>query len=245
MKQIGLILRNSWKTSVLQAALILPFVLFFSCETAPTHSELEFLLDILEADELISLAPPPEPPEPSPQTSVPSEEFPSEELPSEEQHSEEPPSEELILAGHAFDPDNVSNELYESTKTEIQDLIQRLDNIIRARNYNAWLGYLSESYRSTISSAAFLEERTEELHRRDQLVAAATGKDPRSVEKKVLRTLRDYFDHVVVPSRANDRVDDIAFISETEVRAYTVNNRGTRLILYDLGMIGGTWKIIG
>jgi hypothetical protein len=39
-------------------------------------------------------------------------------------------------------------------------------------------------------------------------------------------------------------VDDIAFISENNVRAYTVDNRGQKLILYDLAMIDNKWKII-
>jgi hypothetical protein len=190
---------------------------------------MESLLDLPEVDELITLfEPPPEPPL----------------APPPEAPSEEPPSEEPFFADQAFDPDNVSNELYETTKMEIQDIIQRLDNIIRARNYDAWLGYISDSYMDEISSPEFLEERTEELYRRDQLVATAMGRNPNTVEKKVLRNLRDYFDNVVVPSRANDRVDDITFLSETKVRAYTVNNRGARLILYDLEIIGDNWKII-
>ena len=208
--------------------IILPLILIFSCETTPTPSELEFLLDILEADDLISLAPPPE-------TTASFEEPPSVVL----------PSEGPLPASQAFDPSNISNELYEITKAEIQDIIERLDSIIRDRNYNAWLEYISASYLGEISSPEFLEERTEELYRRDQLVAAAMGRNPRTVEKKVLSTLRDYFDNVVVPSRAYDRVDDIDFLSETKVRAYTMNNRGAVLILYDLEIIDGTWKIIG
>ena len=215
MRQIGLLI-------------VLPFFLFFSCETVPTTSELEFLLEILDAEELIPL-------EPSPQIAAVLEEF----------SLEEPPSEEFLFEGHVFDPNNVDNDLYETTKMDIQAIVQRLNTIIRAKNYNAWLEYLSESYLLTLSSQEFLDAKTEELHRRNQLVAAATGKDPRAVQKTTLKSLRDYFDNVVVPSRTNDRVDDISFISETKVRAYTVNNRGARLILYDLEIIGDSWKIIG
>jgi uncharacterized protein YigE (DUF2233 family) len=49
---------------------------------------------------------------------------------------------------------------------------------------------------------------------------------------------------VVVPSRANDRVDDIEFASQKRVKAYTVTPNGTRLRLYDLEHIGDQWKII-
>ena len=218
MKQFGLLL-------------IVPFVLALSCETVPEQSDLEFLLDLIEGGELITVEPPPQ---------APSEEFPPEGSPSREPVAVLLPPEE-----RSFDPNNISESLFETTKTDIQTLIRELDAIIKARNYDAWLGYLSESHRQEMSSPTFLEDRTEELYRRNQLVAAAMGKNPRTVERQTLRTLRDYFDNVVVPSRANDRVDDIAFISETKIRAYTVNNRGVRLILYDLERIGDTWKIIG
>jgi hypothetical protein len=147
-------------------------------------------------------------------------------------------------AEHVFDPHTISNERYLATKSDIQAIVVELNRIIRARNYNAWLGYLSDSYLVLLSSRDFLDEKTEDLYRRDQIVAANTGKNPRAVEKRQMLTARDYFDNVVVPSRSNDRVDDIAFISETRVRAYTVDSRGSRLILYDLAIVGERWKIV-
>ena len=76
------------------------------------------------------------------------------------------------------------------------------------------------------------------------MVATSLGRDPRQVEKKILRTARDYFENVVVPSRSNDQVDDIEFISDTQVKAYTIDARGHRLILYNLENIDDQWKII-
>ena len=143
-----------------------------------------------------------------------------------------------------FDPGSISDEVFAATKADIQVLIADLNRIIRSRNFNAWLGYLSDSYRHLISSPEFLAEKTEELYRRDQVVATNMGRDPKMVEKRLLRTPSDYFNYVVVPSRSNDRLDDIAFVSETEVKAYTVDTRGQRLILYDLYLIDGKWKII-
>jgi hypothetical protein len=59
----------------------------------------------------------------------------------------------------------------------------------------------------------------------------------------VLRTARDYFTNVVVPARKNDRVDDIEFISANQVKAYTVDSQGQRLVLYNLDKTDGEWKI--
>ena len=143
-----------------------------------------------------------------------------------------------------FDPGSISEEVYAAAKAEIQHLIEDLNGIIRARNYNAWLSNLSDSYLQLISSPDFLADRTEELFRRDQVVAQNLGRDPRMVEKRILRNPRDYFTNVVVPSRSNDRVDDIDFVSANNVKAYTFDQRGQRLVLYNLAIIDGKWKII-
>jgi len=143
-----------------------------------------------------------------------------------------------------FDPDAVTEERYESTLTEIRTLIDVLNRIIRARDYNAWVSHLADSYFELINSEEFLAERTEDLFRRNQIVATNTGRDPRSVQRIVLRNSRDFFTHVVVPARSNDRLDDITFVSENRVLAYTIDRRGNRLILYDLEVIDNRWKII-
>jgi hypothetical protein len=145
-----------------------------------------------------------------------------------------------------FDPDSISVEVFIAVKTDITALIADLKRIIRARNYGAWVTHLADSYLGEISSSDFLEEKTEELYRRDQVVAQNMGRDPNMVVKRILRTARDYFDYVVVPSRANDRLDDISFLSETRIRAYTIDERrgGQRLVLYDLASINNEWMIV-
>ena len=144
----------------------------------------------------------------------------------------------------AFDPASITEEKLATTKADVQALIEDLNRIIKAKNYNAWRGHLSDSYFQGISSPAFLEEKTEELYKRDQIVASNLGRDPKRVQKRVLKTAKDYFDNVVVPSRSNDHMDDIAFVSEDRVKAYTLDNRGNRLVLYDLELIDNKWKII-
>ena len=143
-----------------------------------------------------------------------------------------------------FDPNSISEAVYKAAKSEITITIFELNWIIKARDYKAWVAHLADSYFKEISSKNFLDEKTEELYKRDQIVAHNLGKDPNTVEKHVLRTARDYFDYVVVPSRQNDHVDAIDFNSENRVTAYTVDNRGSRLVLYNLELINNGWKII-
>ena len=138
---------------------------------------------------------------------------------------EQTPVEETLE--YIFDPDSISQEVFETTKADIQQLVMDLNRIIRANNYNAWLTYLSDEYRVMINSKEFLDNIKERF----------------PVFRNRLNTARDYFTYVVVPSRANDQVDDIEFTSEDEVTAYTLDSNRQRLILYHLKYIEGNWKI--
>jgi len=134
-----------------------------------------------------------------------------------------------------FDPSTVTQEYYDYTMEEVQHFIEELNGIIRSRNYNLWRAALSDDYFYEISSPRNLEQLTEQ--------------PAMKTRKIVLRTARDYFTYVVVPSRANSRVDAIEFISKNRVKAFTIitNRAGEeqqRLRLYDLEKIDDIWKII-
>jgi hypothetical protein len=122
-----------------------------------------------------------------------------------------------------FDSVDVPEEIYTSTKFDVQQFIGNLNQIIRGRDYRGWISNLDESYLATISSSEFLKSM--------------------SRQGITLRNAEDYFTRVVVPSRANDRIDDIEFITETRIKAITVTPDGQRLRLYDLVNLGGAWKI--
>ena len=128
-----------------------------------------------------------------------------------------------------FDPSTVTQELFDTTKNDVQKLIQQLNTIIRAKDYEAWTSFLSHDYFTTISSPEFLEQTSESARLKAM--------------KIVLTNPKDYFLYVVVPSRANDRVDDIEFIAKTRVKAFTITPNGQRLRLYNLEQVGDSWKI--
>jgi hypothetical protein len=137
-------------------------------------------------------------------------------------------------AEEEFDPEHVSEEYYTMTKEDVQRFIEELNHIISTRNYNAWKNALSPEYFAEISSPQNLQQLSE-------LPAMRT-------RRIVLRTAEDYFIYVVVPSRANSRVDDIEFISRDRVKAFTITTNRVgevqRLRLYDLERNGNMWKII-
>jgi len=139
-----------------------------------------------------------------------------------------------VQTGTPFNPNQISREQYDSTMEDVRHFIEELNLIISQKDYNAWKAELSPEYFNKISSA-------ENLRQVSELPAMKT-------RKITLRTANDYFNYVVVPSRANSRVDDIEFFGENRVKAFTImtNTAGEeqRLRLYDLEKTGNIWKII-
>jgi hypothetical protein len=129
-----------------------------------------------------------------------------------------------------FDPSTITKEIYDSTKSDVQTLIENLNQIIRDKKYEEWVAYLGNGYRTALSDSDFLTRVSSSTILRKQGI--------------VLKELRDYFIHVVVPSRAKDRVDDIEFIGQNRVKAFTVDTKGRRLRLYDLEKTPTGWKIV-
>ena len=173
------------------------------------------------------------PPEPEPVAQVST---PVQEIPPPQPVQPPPPPEPVVQAPPpeqtGFDSGSISRETFETTKAEITKLVEELNGIIRSRNYNSWLTYLSEDYRREINSREFRDDLVEKF-------PAFRGR---------INNARDYFTNVVVPSRANDHVDDIEFVSENQVKAYTIivtrDNQQQRVILYNLELIEGKWQII-
>ena len=142
--------------------------------------------------------------------------------------------ENTAQAEETFDPHMISQGNYDSTMEEVRQFIAGLNEVIRTRNYNSWRAALSDEYFREISSPENLQQVSEQPAMRTRRIT--------------LRTAEDYFIYVVVPSRANSRVDAIEFVGTNRVKAFTVtvtrNGEEQRLRLYDLEKIGNTWKII-
>jgi hypothetical protein len=122
----------------------------------------------------------------------------------------------------------VTQEVYQKTFEEIEEVIAELNAIIRARDFARWEQRLSAAYRERTSSPKYLAEVSE---------SAALKKNG-----VVLSSLEDYFDQVVVPSRSSAKLDRLAFVDATHVKAITVI-QGEPYILYWLVREDGTWKI--
>ena len=122
----------------------------------------------------------------------------------------------------------VTEEVYQKTFEQIEGVIAELNAIIRARDFARWEKRLTAAYRERTSSPKYLAEVSE---------SAALKKNG-----VVLDSLGDYFNQVVVPSRSSVKLDEIAFVDATHVKALTVI-QGERYILYWLVRENGTWNI--
>jgi hypothetical protein len=156
----------------------------------------------------------------------------------------QPLEEELVPEKEAFDPRKVSQEEYDTAIHDIKEMIGKLNGIVREKDFNAWMSFLADSSLEKINSREFLEEKANELHKKNLSTAVLRRQDISRIRKINFRGVQDYFEYVVVPSHANDHVDEISFSSQTRVTAYTRDDKGQRLILYDLENMDGSWKII-
>lgn len=125
-------------------------------------------------------------------------------------------------------PPEVSEELYDRTFSAVEEMITEFNRIIANRDFGAWKGHLTERYIRTYSDPDVLEQSSQS----SVLVR----------NNIVLRDLQDYFTYVVVPSRANARLDDLVFVSEDTVEAIMVINE-RRYVLYLLKNVDDRWKI--
>lgn len=151
-------------------------------------------------------------------------------VPVEEPEDEPQIPEKNPAETEVFDPESITQEVFDEAKSDVQLFIEKLNQIIRDRDYHTWAAYLSRNYINAISDPGFLTRLSESARLK--------------AENIVLKSPEDYFLNVVVPSRANDRVDDIEIIGKNQVKAYTITPRGQRLRLYSLEKDGDSWKII-
>lgn len=133
------------------------------------------------------------------------------------------------LADTSFDGFSVSAEVKQSTMVDVQSFVEQLNRIIASRNYDEWTKHLTPDYLAHYSNPEVLAE---------------ISQDPALKRYSlVLRTLRDYFNYVVFPSRRDSQVDDIEFLDKSRIKVIWISPKGEPLVLYNLEKIGDTWKI--
>ena len=122
----------------------------------------------------------------------------------------------------------VSVEVYNRTFDEIRAVIDELNTHIANRQYDGWLAHLTETYVRETSKAEHLDKWKDDVELKRRGI--------------VLKTLRDFFDHRVVPTRSSVKLDEIQFADDTHVYAFAVL-RGEKYLLYYLVKTDKGWKV--
>ncbi len=144
--------------------------------------------------------------------------------PQTEKKAKPEPKKEVIAE---FEGVSITKETYVKTKSEIEIVVDELNHITAKKDYLKWLQYISEDYKKAYSNPVRLKAVSEAL----------------PIKGIQLKSLRDYFLYVFVPSRQNIHVDDITFVSPTRVEVI-MNRNGSTLLVYNIEKVENGWELI-
>ena len=115
---------------------------------------------------------------------------------------------------------------YFQDKKDILDMIDLLETAMRTSNYTKWRSYLTPASITYWQNPRNLQEIESRLP-----VAGLKVND-----------LQDYFKYIFVPARAGRQVDEIRYISSTQVKAVQVQDH-TDIVYYTFEKINGKWML--
>jgi hypothetical protein len=138
------------------------------------------------------------------------------------------PAEEPVAEPAEPDELEITEELYNKTFDEINAFITEMDRVIAKKDFTIWMENLSQSYKDTYSDKEVLDKKSE-----SPILQMNNIK---------LKSIKDYFMEVVVPSRLQLELEEIEFDDMDRVTAWT-SFKGNKTKLYQLELIDGTWKI--
>ena len=128
-----------------------------------------------------------------------------------------------------FEGISITKKDKEIAKSEIEEVVKKLNDITAKKDYGRWRYWLSTEYIKEFSKPDVLRKTSEGL--------------PSNLKGKQLKSIEDYFYYVFVPSRQNGRVDDIAYLTPTKVRVLKITSTQT-LIFYNLEKIDERWLLV-
>ena len=128
-----------------------------------------------------------------------------------------------------FEGVSITKKDKEIAKSEIEEVVKKLNEITAKKDYGRWRYWLSTEYKKEFSKPEVLKKTSEGL--------------PSNLKGKQLKSIEDYFYYVFVPSRQNGRVDDIVYLTPTKVRVLKITATQS-LIFYNLEKIDDRWLLV-
>ncbi len=123
--------------------------------------------------------------------------------------------------------DTISKEEFTDDKAAILAIIDNLSEIMEEQNFEEWKNYITQESLNYYSSPANIKRAQQKLP--DKTI--------------VLYRLDDYFKYVFIPSRKRSKVEEIRYISKTEVKAVEVKDDNTIVVYYSFIKQNGKWLI--
>lgn len=121
----------------------------------------------------------------------------------------------------------VTKEEFIDDKTEILHIISELQDIMEREDTEAWLKYISPDSIRYYSSPVNIRKAQKKL--------------PNKTIQ--LNGIGDYFKHVFIPSRKRSNVDEIRYISKTNIKAVEVKDDGSTVVYYQFVKVNGKWLV--
>ena len=128
-----------------------------------------------------------------------------------------------------FEGVSITKKDKEIAKSEIEEVVKKLNDITAKKDYGRWRYWLSTEYKKEFSKPEVLKKASEGL--------------PSNLKGKQLKSIEDFFYYVFVPARQNGRVDDIEYLTPTRVRVFKIEPKRT-LIFYNLEKIDNRWLLV-
>ncbi|MCR5698239.1 MAG: hypothetical protein K6G52_01230 [Treponemataceae bacterium] len=125
--------------------------------------------------------------------------------------------------------EEITYDTFEADKKAIFKTISLLDTIIKDNDYNKWLLFITPQSKAYWSNTRNLDKASKKLP-----------------IKIPLPNLEAYFKYVFCPSRANSQIDEIRYISSTQVSAVHVEQEKNiikDIIIYSLVKQNDRWLV--
>jgi hypothetical protein len=120
----------------------------------------------------------------------------------------------------------VTKDTFADDKTAVLGIISQLDEIMKDLDFKGW--------------KTFIEPDSLEYWQRPDNLKRAQNRLP--IKGIQLRSLEDYFKFVFIPSRAGRNVTEIRYISDTAVKAVSVQQEQD-IIYYYFKKVNGVWML--
>lgn len=121
----------------------------------------------------------------------------------------------------------VTKAQFSDDKAAILKIIEELSKVMATKDYKKWLSYIEPDSINYYSNPVNLRNAQKKLP--NKAIA--------------LRNIEDYFNFVFIPSRKRSRVDEIRYISATNIKAVQVKEDYSTVVYYYFKKINGKWYV--